>query len=396
MNSVLDWAFSHRKNGGAQLKWFSSNDSQQQDPNVRVRQFDTGPIYGSLVVGSVKEGSCLIRVSKSKSGLTRDGRSFVLVYRQADGTYTHPIKLPVNEAIKIALGYAENQADHTARGVTQKAAEFIRAKVTAEGLLDSQPTLLTKVRSGDSAEEIASARSSRRAKKGFAPKYLPSLDAYREAEVSDDMVEILAFVLSGIRPAARDDETLAGKGATVRDLLQKHNLRAAPSSLLYADHRYVLYNSRRLSEDEFLSRWEEAKQLSAGQESTDLIKLGRRFDSLKIGPDGESLRRKDNAELIAELQSHATALLVRQYRSTRRKVDDINGATHAPDHDTNTHDSWFSRLGFGSKKAAVSEKTRIEVEKKLLAATKSYLHFCIRLGRLLRSDTAKRATRATG
>ncbi|TWU04704.1 hypothetical protein [Stieleria varia] len=332
-----------------------------------------------------------MQVSKSKSGITRDGTRFVVVYKLQDGGYSEPIKLRIDDAIGIAKRFRDHRKGDRSRSISASAAKYVYKKISEKGLLTDEVSANSEDPAPLPSHDTPDAKSNLKSDSMLAPVYLPYLEVNREPQVSDEMVDQLAFLLSGIDPAARNDPKFARSGVTMRDLIQQTEVRVSTSRLLYTDHRYVLIHLRNLDDDAFRAKWNEAKEQPGGQDATDLIKLTRRLEKLDLENASEIAKNSEEAELILQIQSRAVDLLVRRYRRTQRKLDEINRSDSKPAVDTRSQGGWLSRLNFFNKKESEVHNKPVPVDEAAHMAARAYLDHCVQLGRVLRTDVAKRA-----
>ena len=380
---------------------------------------------------SMIEGGATIRISKSKSGITKDEK-LVVVYKESDGTYHKPIVLTRDEAVVVARRYKTETLADPDKGINLAAAGYILDRVQRQGWLehvwdDSQSSNVramgggTKTRSGSNRESTSpttprdendqnieedegfpseldeSALST--SISGPTRKYFPFLHPNQPAKIDQALIDDLAFVLSGVDPAKRVDPNTADTGVTLADLHRAPASRISPTKSLMEDHWYILAQLHALEPQEFRDLWSNATQ-RGGQEATDLIKVSRRLHKFKLDDFGKSLAHPDNETLQIEFFEHSMSLLQRQYRSARRKIEDLlqqdPGSKANPKSRSSTAKTKGGWFGFGGKNKSKkktggsAEEIVVPVSDEVREIVQRYLEVGVKLGRILRGNVVQR------
>ncbi len=83
------------------------------------------------------------RVSTSKSGFT--DKEFILVFKQEDGTYSSPTRIPREVALSIAKHFAAKKELAARYGISEAVAKFILAKAIRKGWFRQQRSQRTSL-----------------------------------------------------------------------------------------------------------------------------------------------------------------------------------------------------------------------------------------------------------
>jgi len=210
------------------------------------------------------------------------------------------------------------------------------------------------------------------------PKFLPQLKDVKELTLSDDAVDAVAFVLAGVDPIERqnlshghmDLRSLAGDPAANR---------IGSSSALRDDHKYILAPQFDFMAIEFEDVWQKAKDVRAGQEATELLKLVKQLHRLEIDDDGNELRSSKNAELIRQVREHSHRLLHRLYRNAVRHIGESLKSPSKPQ-----SQPWYLSVfvNLGLRKRVPPE--RVYVDDDIRDEAIRYIKDAIKIGRILR------------
>ena len=349
-----------------------------------------------------------MRVSRSKSGITRDGR-FALVYRLADGSCRQPLLISKEEAIKVASRYIESGEADPSRRISPEAARYMSKKLQSHGWLNQHSSLATAsaessgVGSGNEDEashkEFSTAISESNAPLHANPRhnYFPFLDANRAPKWDRQMLDVLAFVLSGVDPAKRVDPETANSEVTLSALYREPSARISPTKALMEDHWYVLAHLHPSEFQTFRDLWTDANQRLGGQDATNLIKVSRDLKRFKLSDSGSELLEHENREVITEFCEHAVGLLHRQFRNARRKLDEFHQqALNQPQanrkREFGARGRWWSLFSFKSKDLSErGSEMVVPVPEEVREIVQRYFEAAIKLGRILRSSVAKRS-----
>ncbi len=215
-------------------------------------------------------------------------------------------------------------------------------------------------------------------------RFLPRLDARRPPKITDDLLDDLAFVLSGVDPKKRQDITIIASGWGLKDLVLDSKSNYSSGSNLLSDHQYVLVNYHQIDASSFAEKWTLAQERMRGQRAADLVKLVHGLERFEIDPDGNALTDSKNFHQIEIFTSHSMEILARQYRSSRRKISDLNRPKDKRRTPERHPAVWLKRLGLAGN------QSRFEVDTEVRKVTRRYLDLCVKLGRLLRSEASQR------
>ncbi|MDX1928325.1 MAG: hypothetical protein SFV81_17490 [Pirellulaceae bacterium] len=351
------------------------------------------------------------RVSTSKSGFT--DKEFVLVFKQEDGTYSSPTRIPKEVALSIAKDLASKGELAARYGINEAVAKFIMAKAIRKGLVSratksveeldlsdiatdsierpeferseferpefdrpDTDSSVTAVRSG----QVQSADQPKAVER--QPKYFPVIDPYLPPELPRDTIETIAFVLSGVDPEQRRDPRVVQGTLNLRQLIQMSIARISPGLLMQEDHWYVLTHLHTLKRDAFKLAWEEAQTQATGQANTNVVKVMTKLDKFRIDSTAKCLDDPTNKSFFLEVQEKSVELLSRNFRRIRRKIESVYEQSAPPPPKKNWLDSLFKRK---SADKTVTSPVQAEVQSLVI----EYLNQSIKIGRILRSDVLK-------
>lgn len=344
-----------------------------------------------------------LKVSKSRSGFTADG--FVIVMKTRDGQTTPPKRIAKEVAIEIARRYAAKRTVDPSSDLTVAAVEYLCKKCLEADYLRSEdfrpaprksllidpigPSPATPSPSQDAAiidtQVPISSLDTQPSRPSIQPRYFPAIDVALEPKFTPDMVDDLAFVLSGVHPDQRKDPIVVKSGMALKQLIKVSLARVSAGSLLKNDHWYVLSHLHQLEPAKFYDVWEEAQSQASGQDNTNTVKLLQRLEKFEIDPLLKSLEDGRNLEFFCELRERSVELLARIARRTRRKIETLHGLP-----DVLPTPSWRDRLPWMRKKPA-PPPTAATVLPEVQAIVADYLDLTVKLGRILRSSTLQRA-----
>ena len=336
------------------------------------------------------------RVSTSKSGFT--DKDFVLVFKNGDGRYSSPRKIPRNIALEIAKDLASNSDAAEKYGINRSVAKFILAKARRKGLISSSDKAVDKaddnfdlvdiatdsIEKSDafaSAETSAPSASSKIAIERH-PKYFPKIDAYAKPNLATETIEVIAFVLSGVDPDQVQDPRIVQRTLTLRQLIQLSAARVSPGLLMQDDHWYVLAHLHSIDRDAFKLAWEEAQSQASGQANTDVVKLMTKLDKFKIDAAANCLDDAANKSFFLDVQDKSIELLSRIFRRIRRKIESVheNPVPEPP------KKSWLNSL---IRPKATDQPHASPIQTEVTNLVTEYLKQSIKIGRILRSDVLK-------
>jgi hypothetical protein len=341
------------------------------------------------------------RVSTSKSGFT--DKDFILVFKQEDGTYGSPTKIPREVALSIAKNFASKKEVAARFGISEAVAKFILAKAIRKGLVSratkpadefdlsdiatdsierpefersgvESPTTAARSSQVQSAEQPKSAER--------PPKYFPMIDPYLQPELPAKTIETIAFVLSGVDPEQQRDQRVVQGALNLRQLIQMSIARISPGLLMQEDHWYVLAHLHALDRDAFKMAWEEAQTQATGQANTNVVKVMTKLDKFRIDSAAKCLDDPTNKSFFLEVQDKSVELLSRNFRRIRRKIESVYELPAPPPAKRNWLDSLFKRKAADK---TVASPVQAEVQNLVI----EYLNQSIKIGRILRSDVLK-------
>ncbi len=338
------------------------------------------------------------KVSTSKSGFT--DRDFILVLKNLDGGYSSPQKIPRELALSIATNFAENEEAARKYSINKSIAKFILAKALRKGLISKPDTTAddfdlegiatdSMERNGNELHARTSGEggpaTSERTKPEIErqPKYFPAIDRYFSPELADKVIEVIAFVLSGVDPSQLQDQRVVQRTLSLRQLVQMSVARISPGLLMHDDHWYVLAHFHHLSRDEFKLAWEEAQSQATGQANTDVVKVITKLDKFRIDSAANCMEDPANKSFFLEVQGKSVELLSRNFRRIRRKIESVYELP-AP---VPVKKSWLDKL---LKRSANDQSTVSPVQVEVIDLVREYLIQAIKIGRILRSDVLKK------
>ncbi|MEO1616269.1 MAG: hypothetical protein AAFV88_10495 [Planctomycetota bacterium] len=300
----------------------------------------------------------------------------------------------------MAAAFQRDTVGNDRLNINLAAAAFISNELQKHGLLPSE-TGDDSLSTGDGLETDTEIRRDGSHAVPKSPKervsvlpsqpvtslYLPFLTAKRPPQITTDLVDDLAFVLSGVNPSKRVDLEMAASGKTLRELYASPQNRLPASSSLLQDHQYVLVHLHQCPRPEFLKIWNDAKEQLGGQKATDLLKLSRELSKFPLDDSGEVLADPKSYSFLEEVQGSSILLLHRQFRIARKKLDELHTEASEPGKTTNRSLGWV-RLAKPRKK---QQPTTVEVDESERKIVNKYLRNVCKLGRLLRCDHLARS-----
>ncbi len=332
------------------------------------------------------------QISKSKSGFSDS--MFVLVLKTADGRYSHPKKIPREDAIEIARDFEANPELAEKYGLTSNVADFIRVNAIRRGLIDlsgsvdQPPSAVTKPKSADVSSSSDSPRETEHLSSGgsgrsllseyLKPKYFPEIDAYFQPIPADETIEVIAFILSGVDPAMQR-EFRSNLLLNLRHFLHSATARVSPGLLMQDDHWYVLTHLHHLDRSSFKLAWEEGQSLATGQANTDVVKLVSLLDRFQITENASSLKDNTNKNFFVAVQEKSIELLSRSFRRIRRKIESV----HEQPFEAPPRNNWLNAM---FKRGAKERIAQSPVQAEVLVLAREYLLQAIKIGRILRSE----------
>ena len=282
-----------------------------------------------------------------------------MVYTLEDGRDTRPVRLDRFTAIEVAMKFRiEGRGDRELK-INVAAAKFILEEIQAAGWLE------------DSEDEQETDEGE------ITPRHLPRLEPLIEPDVSEDMLGDLVFALSGVKPELRTDPDAIEAGSSLYEQFRTPASRVSASAAMERDHWYVLSHLHPLGQEEFRRQWDMAKE-QRGQGAVDYSKLARILGSIELDEAGKMLQNPKNAPLLKEIGDGAVVLLYRQFRTVRRKLDEIHAS--ADSKPKSQRKGLFGRL----RKSA--PETSLHICDDARKVTQHYLEIVIKLGRILRSE----------
>jgi hypothetical protein len=216
------------------------------------------------------------------------------------------------------------------------------------------------------------------------PTFLPHVADERMPKVPEGTVETLAFILGGVDPSERLNPSRVR--SNLRQLIADLNVkRVSSSSLLRDDHLMILSPRFDFGEIDFESVWQDAKNVSTGQESTEFLKLVRLLQRLQLDEAGTELRSSKNAETIKLLHAFSHKLLYRVYRTAVRHIEEI-AKRPLP----SVSEPWYGSLLTRIRERRSKVSPSVSIDEELLAEAQQYLENAIKIGRLLHVTIRKK------
>jgi hypothetical protein len=337
------------------------------------------------------------RISKSRSRFDAAGKHFLLVYKTEEGGYSRPIELPLDQALRLAKTYSRTKTVPADSPVEASVAKHILRRALADGLMASTTSNTAAPLSGSTRNSLANdatASGSRRPKNSDGElNATPSSVALREPEflshinsteeLSADVLDTLAFILSGIDPELRTDPQTLSANLRLKDLACTPSSRIAVDTLLHADHWYVLAHLHSKPESEFRQLWEEAKTQKKGQQGTDIQRIATKFEKFQLDPAEKQLSDVRNQAIFLSIREYSVDILVRIYQRARRR---IHAAHEEPEAKPRT--DWLTKLGL-RRQTQLEAPTTVEVADNVRDLVREYVAQCVKLGRILRSSVIK-------
>ncbi|MEL6104873.1 MAG: hypothetical protein AAFU85_02500 [Planctomycetota bacterium] len=309
--------------------------------------------------------SPVIQVNEAKSGINGE-EDFVVVYTLEDGRDTRPVTLDRRDAIDVALRFrAERKGDRELK-INAAAAQFILGQIESAGWLE------------DAASEDETDDDGL-----LAPRYLPKIDPSVDPDVDEDRFADLVFVLAGVNPNMRTDPDAINAGSSLYDQFRETASRIPASDTMLKDHWYVISHLHDAGIDEFKKHWDVAKEHLGSHGATDFARLGRLLAEVQLD-DRTMLDDPEHSSVLFEIRNGAVDLLYRQFRTVRRKLDEIHASA-----DAKPKPKRKSLLGRLRKQES---ETSLFISEEAIKVTRRYLEVVVKLGRILRSDVLQRTT----
>ncbi len=217
----------------------------------------------------------------------------------------------------------------------------------------------------------------------FKPQFLPRLVDEKEPIIAGDLIETLAFVLSGIDPVERNNDAYAN--LDLRQLVADPSVkRIGPNSAMRQDYQFILHPKFDFTKTDFEEIWQDAKDIPSGQEATEFLKLAKQLHRLEMDSDGTELRSSKNSEVIQQIRENAHRLLHRIHRTAVRHIEEkLKTPMRAPSR------PWYfpilSRLGLGKSAPPAS----VHIDADIRDEISKYLDDIIKLGRVLRANVRR-------
>ncbi len=337
------------------------------------------------------------RVSTSKSGFT--DKDFVLVFKNDDGTYSSPRKIPRDIALSIAKDFASNKEVTAKYEISMPVAKFILAKAMRKGLISKPEKSADDFDLSDIATDSIErsgieppgpatpskpANPTEHPKVAIErhPKYFPTIDPYLMSDYPIKTIETIAFVLSGVDPEQLQDLRVVQGTINLRQLIQMSVARISPGLLMQEDHWYVLDHMHGLGRDEFKLAWEEAQSQATGQANTNVVKVMTKLDKFRIDSTAKCLDDPTNKSFFLEVQDKSVELLSRNFRRIRRKIESVHEQPAPPPPKKSLLDRLFKRKTTGQSSAS-------PVQAEVCDLVIEYLNQAVKIGRILRIDVLK-------
>lgn len=314
-----------------------------------------------------------LRVSKSKSGYSRQSKRLLLVYRQEDGRYSEPRPFTKDQVVAVARELKlKRRVLKMTPPIDQLAAKFMLKQAQKLGWVPPQGE--AREPGAESTQKIPD--SLRR-----CPKYFPPVLIDQDPNPEPETLEEIAFVLSGIDPLNRE------QGQPLRKWLSEPSSRIPTSLYLLQDHLHVLNFPAELEDADFKSRWSEVKTRLSGQASTDNLKLLRVFEKFGQGPIAEELRNPKQKSFFDDIEKHALEILYRLFRRVHRRIE----GHYAQQEECKSTPWWTMKFNLFHTGQTAGDTLPSLVEEAVLDMVLKYVRDCHTLGRILRSPILHRS-----
>ena len=316
-----------------------------------------------------------VRVSKSKSGFSKDNLQFRLVYKSGDGKYFKPIVLERSDALKIATHYQANKTGDPERGISHKAAKLIMTRALELGLLgngstESLSTIVDRP-TEESEQETLPGFEPEENPPPLVPVYFPEIHFDQPFQFTEDQLADLTFIFCEVDPAQRQTSILP-----LKEMIDQHHCRIATETALERDHQYLIPGMHDFELKQFRESWVAFKRVQlTGQPETDMRKLMQNIDRFKVDDKGKRLQDPQHHNFLANVRDQAVPILYRTFRRHKLKVQaELERKEEAK------VGSLFERL---TKR--ISGKEEPKIAEPLAEISTRYFEQVGKLGRMLRS-----------
>jgi hypothetical protein len=215
------------------------------------------------------------------------------------------------------------------------------------------------------------------------PTFLPHVADERMPKVPEGTVETLAFILGGVDPSERLNPSRVR--SNLRQLIADPNVkRVSSSSLLRDDHQIILAPKFDFAKIDFETVWQDARDVSMGQESTEFLKLVRQLHRLQLDDDVSELRSPKNADTFQAFHASGHKILYRVYRTAVRHFEELSKRSLPA-----VAEPWYGSLLSRIRKRRSTEADTVGIDDELLAEAQQYLDNAIKIGRLLHVSIRK-------
>ncbi len=310
------------------------------------------------------------------------------MYKHPDGSYTEPQMLSRSDAIEIANQFARAGRADSSFLIPPGADEFIFRKAMDLGLVTKEPArsglLITPSLNRESEAADGAVTNPVSPRPEFKPRYFPELSSGQTPNITNELVETIAFILAGVDPAQRRDSNALRSRMTLRQLVHVATAKVSTNAALRSEHRYLLVHLWQLPEQEFNDAWENAQSQAKGQDNTDTIKLLQRFEKLELDDQSSRSLLAVNGELFQQIREKSVDMLVRIVRRARRTITSYHEEVQQP-----PRQSILQRLGLFRASASSTPLDVVPIEPVVLKSAEEYVYLAIKLGRILRIDSRK-------
>ncbi|KAA1259955.1 hypothetical protein LF1_24930 [Rubripirellula obstinata] len=148
--------------------------------------------------------------------------------------------------------------------------------------------------------------------------------SWEHLDLSPEVVERLALVLSGINPIVLTDlpNKRGGSPRNIHQLRCDGSLgRVSPSRELANDHRCVLWPFFRTNEKSFAELWQNSRSVAGGQDSTLLIKQVHWLKKINMAAPDAALAKAIDTIDVNELVKMSPKILFFLFRTAIRHID---------------------------------------------------------------------------
>ncbi|MEM9589386.1 MAG: hypothetical protein AAGA03_19045, partial [Planctomycetota bacterium] len=154
-----------------------------------------------------------------------------------------------------------------------------------------------------------------------SPLYFPQLTSTTMPSIDPDSIDTLAYVLAGVDPKVR--KANPQRHRHLHDLAMDPSVpRVGPATSLQRDHQHVLVAAYDFSIRSFDDVWADAKHVSGGQQSTELLKRLKWLKRVELDADGSQLTTPNMKPKVAEVFRRAAHLQYHLFRSAVRHVEE--------------------------------------------------------------------------